>query len=66
MSFLLEEMIKEELMLNLENAASEFTDLKEVELDFEPVKLLKDLVNTLIREMKDEEEGSLFRQQHCS
>lgn len=59
-SELLEEIIKEELMLELEEVVSEFSGEMEVELDFRPVKP-KAPVSELVREMRSEREASLLR-----
>lgn len=53
-SVLLEELMREELMLNLQDALEELTEQEEKELDFEPVKPITGLVSTLVREMRDE------------
>ncbi|MEM1587067.1 MAG: hypothetical protein QXX99_08345 [Candidatus Bathyarchaeia archaeon] len=36
-------------------------DLSYIEIDFEPVKPIEGLVSTLIRDLRDERENSLFR-----
>lgn len=53
-SVLLEELMREELMLNLQDALEELTEQEGIELDFEPVKPITGLVSTLVREMRDE------------
>ena len=58
-SELLEELIKEELMVELNSLMPEGEE--NVELDFEPIKP-RESISGLVREMRDEREGSLFRQ----
>lgn len=53
-SVLLEELMREELMLNLQAVLEELAEQGEIELDFEPVKPITGLVSTLVREMRDE------------
>ncbi|MEM1581726.1 MAG: hypothetical protein QXK89_04350 [Candidatus Bathyarchaeia archaeon] len=58
----LEESIKDNLMIGIEEELSEIGgDLNDVEIDFEPVKPIKGLVSTLTRDLRDERENSLLR-----
>ncbi|MEM1555673.1 MAG: hypothetical protein QXM54_04010, partial [Desulfurococcaceae archaeon] len=57
----LESLIREELMMDLENAVKELVNELDMELDFEPVKA-KAFVSGLVREMRDERESRLLRQ----
>ncbi|MEM0349549.1 MAG: type II toxin-antitoxin system VapC family toxin [Candidatus Caldarchaeum sp.] len=55
-SVLLEELMREELMIDLQAALEELAEQGEIELDFEPVKPATGLVSGLVREMRDERE----------
>ncbi len=61
-SFLLEEMIREEIGENAEAALRDMVDTFISELDFEPVKLREGLVSELVREMRDERSDRISRQ----
>lgn len=61
---LLEELIKDNLLIGIEEELVEMGgDLSDVEIDFEPIKPIdrQRLVSTLIRDLRDERENSLFR-----
>jgi len=61
-SSLLEELIKDNLMIGIEEELVEMGgDLSDVEIDFEPIKPVEGLVSILIRDLRDERENSLFR-----
>ncbi|MEM3984338.1 MAG: hypothetical protein QW630_07455, partial [Sulfolobales archaeon] len=57
----LEELLREELMVDLEAVVRELVDELDTELNFKPVKA-KASVSELVREMLDERESSLLRQ----
>ncbi|MEM2351868.1 MAG: hypothetical protein QXT26_05625 [Thermoproteota archaeon] len=59
---LLEELIKDNLMIGIEEELVEIGgDLSDVEIDFEPIKPIEGLVSTLTRDLRDERENSLLR-----
>ncbi|MCS7112942.1 MAG: hypothetical protein RMJ00_02965 [Nitrososphaerota archaeon] len=61
-SSLLEELIRDELMIGIEEDLLEVGgDLSCLEIDFEPVKPVEGLVSTLTRELRDERGNSLLR-----
>ncbi|MBS7606119.1 MAG: hypothetical protein QW186_08545 [Candidatus Bathyarchaeia archaeon] len=61
-SSLLEELIKDNLMIGIEEELVEMgCGLSDVEIDFEPIKPVEGLVSILIRDLRDERENSLFR-----
>ena len=60
-SELLEELIKEELMIELDSLLSELPEEENPELDFEPIKP-KEPISGLVREMRDERENRLLGQ----
>jgi len=61
-SSLLEELIKDNLMIGIEEELVEMGgDLSDVEIDFEPIKPVEGLVSILIRDLRDERENSLLR-----
>lgn len=61
-SSLLEELIKDNLMIGIEEELVEMGGgLSDVEMDFEPIKPVEGSVSTLIRGLRNERENSLFR-----
>ncbi|MDH5815643.1 MAG: hypothetical protein QE164_02480 [Candidatus Nezhaarchaeota archaeon] len=56
----LEELIREELMVDLESAVQEVAGRLEVEVDFKPIKAVAP-ISMLVRGMRDEREGSILR-----
>lgn len=60
LSEVLEELLREELMMDLEDAVKELIGTLEVGLDFEPIKP-KASLSEIVREMRDEREGDLLR-----
>lgn len=61
LSEVLEELIREELMVDLESAVKELAGRIEIKIDFEPIKA-KATISELVREMRNERDGSLLRQ----
>lgn len=61
LSEVLEELIREELLVDLEAVLKELAGELETELDFKPIKS-RAPVSVLVREMRNEREDSLPRQ----
>jgi hypothetical protein len=59
-SDLLEDIMKEELLNYLDDALSNIAGSEDYQIDFEPVEP-KEIVSTLIREMRDERAAGLSR-----
>jgi hypothetical protein len=60
LSDLLEDIMKEELLNYLDDALSNIAGSEDYQIDFEPVEP-KEIVSTLIREMRDERATGLSR-----
>lgn len=56
----LEELLREELLVDLEDAVKKLAGGLEMEVDFKPIKV-KATVSELVREMRNERENSILR-----
>ncbi|MEM1546782.1 MAG: hypothetical protein QXY40_04620 [Candidatus Methanomethylicia archaeon] len=61
LSTLLEEIIREELMDNVDKALEELAGLEVYELEFKPIEPREGAVSELVRAMRDERANSISR-----